>query len=278
MHAASNKSTYIILGFIALSLYFVSALSPLGFQVNGDPNMPPNTNFFGGLQQPSPQAGQQMQGVGQRAGQPVPAVNYNIAPAAFPNTPTGGGGSGSGTPTTNSPHPPASSEMNPASANLPSISSPLPSVDTKTKLLSPSSSGYQGSSTAVASSQGADPLLQGGGLPSLPSIKMEIKDEPPSSVGGHPANSPHPPPSVEMSGLPSIRSLPPVDSKRDIYQSKLMTPPSSGSVSVPPSQGSDHMLQGGGVPSLPESKPVVSGNQKIVPDPSLRKGEGVYKN
>lgn len=219
----------------------------------------------------------------------------NLLPNAFPNVSSGsgvGGGAGGsgraggsgGGPTTNSPHPPVSSEMNSSaggSGNLPALPSPL---DNKkdVKLLSPSSSGYQGSN-ATTNAGSSDPLLQGGGLPSLPSIKMEVKEEGVAGSGsggsggggaGHQAgsSSPHPPPSVDT-GMPSIRSLPSLDSK--MPQNKVMTPPSSGfqESSVASSQGSDPL---GGVPSLPESKPPPppsGGNQKVVPDPSLRKGE-----
>lgn len=135
-----------------------------------------------------------------------------------------------------------------------------------------------------ASSQNTDPLLQVGGIPSLPSVKATIKEEPASStMGSQGTASPHPPPSVEMnaaSSIPSIQSLPPVDSKKGILQmSKVPTSPSSGYQELPSStsqqSGSDPMLQGSGVPSVSDQKlPSVGGgsNQKIVPDPSLVKG------
>ena len=252
--------------------------------------MPPPSNFFSNLQQPSPQTGPQQQqqqqqqmpgGMGgqQRAGG-LPSMSaatgggsggdFNLpSTGGFPGASTSGSGSGGKgglAPLTNSPRPPPSNSE--AAGSLPAISSPLPSVESKkeiTKLSSPSSSGYQGSSAAgMSSSQSADPL---GGLPSLPSeIKMEVQTE----VKEEPKT-----PQTAMSSLPSV------DSKKDIIPNKLAGSPASVSRmqnSVPPSQGSsDTLMQGSGVPSLPESKPSVSaGNQKIVPDPSLRKGERLY--
>ena len=221
----------------------------------------------------------------------TPFSSSNSGPAS--STAGGGASAGGVGPTTNSPlPPPATSEMNSSSGGvgIPNISSPLPSVDSKkdVKLLSPSSSGYQGSSTLTA-----DASLQGSGLPSLPSVN--IKEEPmststtaaasvPASGGGpsHMANSPHPPPSVEMNNpvgsIPSVRSLPSVESKKDIFQNKVATPPSSGfQDQTPSSQSVDPMLTGGPVPSVPEQKPPSSvSNQKIQPDPSLRKGKSQH--
>lgn len=234
--------------------------------------MPPTTNFFGGLQPQPSQPGQQMQGVGQRAGPPVPASNYNLPSTAFPNVPTSGGGSGSGGPTTNSPHPPASVDISAAGASLPAIPSPLDSKK-DVKLLSPSSSsGYQGSSTAAASSgpttnsphpsaipsplpslagssQSGDPLLQGGGIPSLPSVKMEVKEEPPSS-SGLPTSSPHP------RGLPSLPSV-----KMEVKEEPSSSCGGLATNSPRPP------------PSAETNVTTVSINKKIVPDPALRKGE-----
>jgi hypothetical protein len=151
----------------------------------------------------------------------------------------------------------------------------------QSKLLSPMSSGYQGSTDAV--SQNADPLLQGGGIPSLPSIKMNIKEEPGTSVTAgaqQGTNSPRPPPSIEMNpggSIPSIHSLPPIDSKKDVLQQiKVATPPSSTFQELPAptsQQTADPLLHGGGVPSVSEPKaaPPGNSNQKIVPDPTLLK-------
>lgn len=280
----------------------------------GDPNLPhPGgvNNFFShppgvqpggpGGQMPGMGQGQSQQGSqGQQQRPGMPGTNNFMAPTPFPpntNAPAAGGSSGGnasgtpgppgvGPPSTNSPHPPppsSSSEMN--SGNLSGVSSPLPSVDSKkdvipNKMLSPSSSGYQGSTATTA-----DPSLQSTGLPSL-SSSVNIKEEPMSIStsavsGSHVTDSPRPPPSAEMkpiSSIPSVRSLPSVESKKDIFQSKVPTPPSSGfqeSSTAPPSaQSVEPMLQGGSVPSVPEQKPAsVSSNQKIKPEPSLRKGE-----
>ena len=127
--------------------------------------------------------------------------------------------------------------------------------------------------------------MQSSGLPSLSSVK--IKEEPMSTSstavsgsGGHMTNSPRPPPSTEMnpvSSIPSVHSLPSVESKKDIFQNKVATPPSSSFQDpgpTPSSQSVEPMLTGGPVPSVSEQKPPSSvSNQKIQPDPALRKGK-----
>lgn len=239
-------------------------------------NMP---NYFGGPQ-PSPQPpGQQMR----TAPPPMQGSgNYNLLPSTpFSNAAATSGANPSpgGAPSTNSPIQAASSEMNSAASGNPlSISSPLDSKKDilQSKLLSPLSSGYQGSSTEV-SSQNADLLLQGGGIPSLPPVNMNIKEEPVSSTMGQVTNSPHPPPSVEMNtecSLPSVHSLPPIDSKKDIFQAKVATPPSSGfqDLPAPASQSADPLLPGGGGLPEPKSSSGSTGNQRVVSDPSLLKG------
>lgn len=251
--------------------------------------MPPASGFFGGSPQAIP-PGQQPQQQQQQQPTMPGGSNYNLLPPPFSNNSAAAPTSNSIS-AANSPVPAAaaagaaSSEMNSVAAgNPPSISSPLDSKKDilQNKLLSPLSSGYQGSTDA--SSQNADPLLQGGGIPSLPSVK--IKEEPvSSSMGLQGTSSPHPPPSVEMnqaSSIPSIHSLPPVDSKKDIFlQTKVPTPPSSGfqELPAPASQSGDPLLQGGGVPSVTEPKSASGGhsNQKIVPEPSLLKGKYVAK-
>lgn len=241
--------------------------------------MSPASGFFGGSQ-PSPQP--------IPPGQQQPTLpggsNYNLLPTPFSNAAAPTSGTTNSTSGTNSPvqaaAAAASSEVNSAAAgNPPSISSPLDSKKDilQNKLLSPLSSGYQGSMDA--SLQNSDPLLQGGGIPSLPSVK--VKEEPVSSTMCQQGTSPpHPPPSVEMnqaSSISSSHSVPPVDSKKDIFQqTKVSTPPSSGfqELQAPASQSGDPLLQGG-VPSVTEPKSSSGGggsNQKVVPNPSLLKG------
>lgn len=195
------------------------------------------------------------------------------SPSAGGNSSSGSGGGGGGGPTN---IPSASSEMNSAaSGGYFSNLSPSP-VDSKkdilsqNRLLSPLSSGYQGSSNAAPPSQNTDPLLQGGGLPSLPSIKSE---EPAVT------SSPRPPEMDPGSGLPSVHSLLSVESKKEMFPNKGTSSPLSGFQESTPSSGgqsTDPLLQGGGVMSLPEPKSVSAPppkNQKIVPNPSLRKGK-----
>lgn len=250
--------------------------------------MPPtsgNMNIFGSPQPSQPMQVQPQQQM-MRAPPPMQggvANNYNLAPS-FSNASTSGS-TPSGVPPAHSPIPTTiSSELNSvgvAGGNPPSISSPLPSVDSKkdifqNKLLSPLSSGYHGSSNATSAQNSDSVMPQSGGLPSLPSGKMNIKEEPVSSMSHMTTSPSHPPPSAEM---PSVHSLPSIDSKKDIFPSKVATPPSSGSFQevVLPSQSADPLLQPGGVPSLSEPKSTSAGpsNQKIVPNPSLLKGINV---
>ena len=243
------------------------------------------------------QSPQGPQGQQQQQQRPVvPSTNNFMPPNPFPpnaNAPSAGGSSGGntsgtpgppgvGVPSTNSPlQPPPSSSSEMKSGSLSGLSSPLDSKKNviPNKLLSPLSSGYQGSSAATAD--------QSTGLPSL-SSSVNIKEEPMSiatpTTCSHMTDSPRPPPSAEMkpiSNIPSVRSLPSVE-KKDMFQSKVSTPPSSGfqeSSTAPPSaQSVEPMLQGGPVPSVPEQKPVLAfSTQKIKPDPSLRKGESVIR-
>ena len=174
----------LILTVAILFLYFHSLLfsSPrVGpGMVNGDPNMQqPNFPFFGGGPEPGP------------AG----AVS-SVAPSGALTTSTSGAGGQFNLSSVNSPHPPLDL-AGPGSVNATGFSPrPISSVESKqdlkqtiSKLLSPTSGSFSPSSTQNQGS--SDPLLQAGGLPSLPSMKNEPLTSP--TFSGGPTSIPNPP-------------------------------------------------------------------------------------
>ena len=161
--------------------------------VNGDPNMQqPNFPYFGGGPEPGP----------------IGNIPSSSSAGGALTAATGGGATAGTGQFINSPHQSLSSGgldqlAGPSSVNATANFSPrpIPSVENKqdlkqtiSKLLSPTSSSFSPSNSQNLAS--SDPLLQSGGLPSLPSMKNEPLTSP--TFGGGPTSIPNPPQSQSI--------------------------------------------------------------------------------
>ena len=265
-------------------MYFIEFLFLLAGQVNGDPNMPPVSGNISNFFTSPPQPVQQPQQPGQMQQTPTQQMVRQQHGGTPPSSASSSGYQGSSTSSTlntdpllqggglpsanmeikmevkeeppnstsismtNSPVPMLSSPINPPQSVPQSTSQPASQTGQMTVGKQPGALPPSSSSSSSSCGQNADPLLQGGGLSSLPSIKTEIKEEPLPSIGAPMTNSPHPPSSLEnprSSGLPSAIPSP-------LSVSKKVISPSS-------------QLQQDSTQTRVE-------NRKIIADPSLKKG------